>query len=151
MKTSEIQGLLKVNPFYEGMSDEHVEFVSGCASIVQFRSGDLLARAGEDAHYFCLLRDGLADIEVTTRAGTYTVQTIGRGSLIGWSWLVPPHFWRYDVRAREDVSAFSFDAGCVRSKFDQDPTFGLAMYKRMTRIIVERLVATRVQLSDFYT
>ena len=138
------------NPFFEGMSPEHIEFISGCARLVRFKEGDFLARAGDNADTFCLLRSGSAAIEADAKTRVHLVQSITPGYLIGWSWLVQPYLWTFDVRAIQDISAFSFDAKCVLKKIDEDQSFGLAMYRRMTPLIVARLLAHRAQLLDFY-
>jgi CRP-like cAMP-binding protein len=150
MKKYEIRDLLPESPFFEGMLHEHIDFISGCAKLAHFKEGEFLAQAGDDAQTFCLIRIGSAAIEINAGNRIHLIQTILPGNVIGWTWLVEPYVWQYDVRAIEDISAFEFDARCVLEKIDDDPVFGLAMYKRMTPLIVERLLAHRAQLSDFY-
>jgi len=69
---------------------------------------------------------------------------------VGWSWLVPPYQWHFDMRAVSDVRAFSIDGRCLRNKCESDSCFGYQMMKRFSTLMAERLEATRLQLLDLY-
>lgn len=135
---------------FEDLSDEQLEFISGCAANVRFKKGTFLLHAGKAATHFFIIRDGLVALEMEAANKIVTLQTVSDGHTVGWSWLVPPYTWHYDARAATDVAAISFDAVCVREKCDRDPAFGYQIFKRFSRVMVERLVATRMQLADMY-
>ena len=40
-----------------------------------------------------------------------TIDTIGMGELLGWSWLFPPYRWAFGAVAASPVEAFEFDGG----------------------------------------
>jgi CRP/FNR family cyclic AMP-dependent transcriptional regulator len=82
--------------------------------------------------------------------GAVTLQTLGEGDLLGWSWLFPPYIWQFDARAQEDVRATAFDGACLRTKCDADPALGYDLMKRLARLVSSRLEATRRQLLDVY-
>ena len=79
-----------------------------------------------------------------------TLQTLGEGEILGWSWLFPPYVSQFDARAREDVRATAFDGACLRNKCDADPVLGYDLMKRMARLVSSRLEAARRQLLDVY-
>ncbi len=81
---------------------------------------------------------------------TTTLLTIEPGEVVGLSWLVPPHLWRYDARATTAVRAVSFNAACLRGKCDTDPALGYALMKRFMTPLLDRLHAARLQSMDVY-
>lgn len=150
MKIETITPSLKQFPVFEDLSDDQLEFVAGCAKNVHFKKGEFLLHAGKPATHFFIIREGLVALEMEAANKIVTLQTADEGHTVGWSWLVPPYTWHYDARAATAVSAISFDAVCVREKCDKDPVFGYEIYKRFSRVMVQRLVATRMQLADMY-
>jgi CRP/FNR family transcriptional regulator, cyclic AMP receptor protein len=150
MKTQSIaQSLLRL-PFFTDMSREHLEFVSGCATHVRMKGGQLVLTQGRKCDRFYLIRSGAVALELHAANRTLEIMTVGENDIIGWSWMVPPYTYHYDGRAINDVSLVGFDADCVRQKCDADPVFGYDMYKRFSSLIADRLMATRMQLLDVY-
>ena len=151
MKTRSISQLLSEEEFFKGLNEQQLDFIAGCAKNVHFSEGQFMVLRGKPTTHFYLIRNGRAALEVDAANKTLVIQTVSQGHVIGWSWVEPPYKWRYDVRVLEDVSAVAFDAECVREKCDADPVFGYEMYKRFIRIVINRLMATRVQLTDMYS
>ena len=146
-----LEELLAEHPFFRGMKEEHIRLFVGCASNVRFDAGAFLFREGESADRFFLLRHGRVALEVQIPGrGSAVIQTLGEGDVVGWSWVVPPYRWTFDGRAVELVRAWSFDAVCIRTKAEQDPSLGYELLKRLLPVVVERLQATRLQLLDVY-
>jgi hypothetical protein len=79
-----------------------------------------------------------------------TLQTLGEGEILGWSWLFPPYVCQFDARARADIRATVFDAACLRGKCAADAALGYEFMRRLTRVVSTRLEATRRQLLDVY-
>ena len=82
--------------------------------------------------------------------GGLTIQTLGAGQVLGWSWLVPPYNWRFDGRAAEVTRAIVFDGKCLRGKCEEDHELGYELQKRVISILGEHLDATRFRLLDVY-
>ena len=150
MKTQSISDLLAQEEFFRELTKAHRDFIAGCATNVHFHEGQFIILRGKPTTHFFLIRSGRAAFEVETANRTLIIQTVSRGNVLGWSWLQEPYTSRYDIRALEDVSAIAFDAACVRDKCEADPVFGFEIYKRFTRIVIERLESTREQLTDMY-
>jgi CRP-like cAMP-binding protein len=150
MKNKPLSDLMVVHPFFEGMDRSHVDFIAGCAENRRFKAGQFMMLMGKDAQEFYMIRSGRVAVEMDAGNRTYNVQTIGEGGIIGWSWLHPPLSTRYDVRVIEDVSAFAFNAQCVREKCEADHEFGFNITRRFMKLVIERLMATRVQLAELY-
>ena len=146
-----LERILGEHPFLKGMDEGHLKLITGCASNIKFEQGEFLFREGEDAECFYILRHGKVSLEVVTPGkGSLTIQTLGEGEILGWSWLVPPHNWNYDARALELTRAISLDGKCLRGKCEEDHDLGYEIFKRFSVIISQRLAATRMQLMDIY-
>jgi len=80
--------------------------------------------------------------------GTIRIQTIGSGDALGWSWLFPPHIWRFSARAVEPTRAIFFYGTWLRAQFEQHPGLADELMRRMAQLVVERLQATQLQLVE---
>lgn len=151
MTTMDIKEILSNHPFLEGMEAHFIDLVSGCAQNAVFHEGQYIFKEGEDAEKFYLLRTGRAALEFrAAEKGNIRIQTISAGEVLGWSWLISPHYWHFDAIAVEDTRALVIDGLCLRNKCDADREFGYEMYKRFSAVLEQRLKSTRLQLLDFY-
>lgn len=143
--------LLHEHPFFEGLDEETVTQLEGCAHNVHLRAGEHLFHEGEEADRLFVIRHGRValDVHVAGR-GDHVVDTVDGGDIVGWSWLVPPYRWFFDARAVTDVSAVSVDAGCLRAKCEEDPALGYALMQRVARVMYHRLQSARVRMLDLY-
>lgn len=147
----EMHELVATHPLLAGLPDVVLAQVAGCARNVAFRPGALVLAEGEPADTFYLLRRGHVAIEVQSPGrGALVVETLGPGAAIGWSWLIPPYRWQFDVRAADDVGAIALDAACLRGKAEDDPALGYELLRRVSGVLLQRLQATRVRLLDLY-
>jgi len=146
-----LETLLEDHPFLKDFPKPYLDLMAGCAKNVRFEAGRFLCREGEPSETFFLLRRGRAAIEIhVPNRAPITIQTLEAGEMLGWSWLLPPHRWRFDARAVEDVTAFSLDGACLRRKCEADHELGYLLTKRVLASVAQRLDATRVQLLDLY-
>ena len=146
-----IEQLLAEAPAFEGMSEEHLALIAGCAQNRTFDDGSYLMREGDPANTFFVIRRGRVAMEIfVPQRGGVTIETIDDGDLLGWSWLVPPFRQHLDARAVGTVHTVAFDAACLRGKSDTDPVLGYELMRRFIPVMVDRLQATRVRLLDVY-
>jgi CRP-like cAMP-binding protein len=146
-----IDELLGEHELFAGLDRSTLELLSGCAANVVFHPGERLFVEGGEADRFWIVRHGRVALEVTVPgAGQMTIETLGPGSVVGWSWLVAPYTWRFDAVAQDATRATVFDVGCLRSKMDADARVGYQLLSRFVPVIVDRLQATRLRLLDLY-
>lgn len=151
MKTSGLEKIVCETPFFAGMDGPHCELISGCAKNVTVKKGEFLAKEGAPADAFFVVREGQVAIEVFVPGrGPLVISSLKSGELFGWSWLFPPYIWNFDARATTDARLLSFDGKCLREKCEREPAFGYELMKRFSRVMTERLAATRMQLLDVY-
>lgn len=151
MSVEDLGGLLAQHPFFAGMSAGDIAIVAGCARNARFAAGEYLCREGTAAAEFFLVRSGTVSLEVHEPSrGILSLHSAGEGDVLGFSWLMPPHVWMFDARAVQPVRALVFDGECLRGKCDRDPRLGYDLMKRVARVMIERLRATRLQLLDVF-
>jgi CRP/FNR family cyclic AMP-dependent transcriptional regulator len=149
MKT--LEPILAKHPFFAGLEPRYMELLTGCASNVRYKAGDILFREGEAAQQFFVIREGIVRLEVYAPGqGEITIQTVDEGDVLGWSWLFPPYRWHFTGRATTPVRALALDGECLRGKCEQDHSLGYEFLKRFSHIMLDRLQATRLQLLDLY-
>ncbi|MDD5680737.1 MAG: cyclic nucleotide-binding domain-containing protein [Candidatus Omnitrophica bacterium] len=146
-----LKPILEKHPFFKGLDREFLEFIVGCASNVRFKKGDTILREGQPADKFYLVREGKVDININTaQHNSITIQTINEGEILGWSWLIPPHRYRFDAKAAEDTRAIALDGKCLRNKCEENHELGYELLKRLAGVFTQRLEETRKQLINIY-
>jgi CRP/FNR family cyclic AMP-dependent transcriptional regulator len=149
MKT--IEDLIAEHDFFRGFDAGAVSFIAGCGRNVHFQAGTRLMSEGESANVFYVLRTGRVALGYfDPDRGDLVIETLHGGDVIGWSWLFAPYRWHFDVEALEDVSAVAFDGPCLRGKCESDPRLGYELTRRFSRVMLDRLQATRLRLLDVY-
>lgn len=146
-----LESVIRQHSFFKGLAEPHIQFIVGCAKNVRFEQGQYIFREGDTADQFYFIREGLVSIEFAVpQKGPATVQTVGEGDVLGWSWLYPPYRWHFDAKALHNTRALAFDGECLRAKCEEDHDLGYEILKRFTNVFLERLDATRLQLLDLY-
>ena len=138
---------LAAHPFLHGMSHDHLAVLADAASDVTFPAKHRLIEDGHSATRFWLIQSGhvTLDLHVPGR-GLMSIETIGIGELLGWSWLFPPYKWAFGAVTASPVEAFEFDARAVRARCAADPVFGYEVTHRVARALSKRLQSTRGKL-----
>ncbi|HHC07998.1 MAG TPA: cyclic nucleotide-binding domain-containing protein [Actinobacteria bacterium] len=139
---------LRSHPLVRGLPADDVTRLLDPARLVEFEALDVIFRAGDDADRLFLVVSGVVALGVQRRSSTLRIQTIHEGSILGWSWLFPPHRWQFDAVAETPVRAIAIDAAELRRSLDEDPAFGYRFVLRIAEVMANRLQATRRRLVD---
>ncbi|WP_405849040.1 cyclic nucleotide-binding domain-containing protein [Streptomyces niveus] len=114
---------------------------------VSFTAGTRIFEDRGPADRFWVIRTGAVNLDLRGHGREVgTVDMLGHGDLLGWSWLVPPYTWHLGAEAFSLVRADEFDARAVRALCNEDPVLGLALTRRVLEVVADRLQATRVRL-----
>ncbi|HEV8049547.1 MAG TPA: cyclic nucleotide-binding domain-containing protein [Thermoplasmata archaeon] len=137
--------------FFRGMDPEFLGRLGEKTYVRTFEAGALIVREGDPADEFLALFSGKVALEiiVADRPRT-TVQTLGAGDVLGWSWLFPPHQWRVDARAVKVTRALGLAAAPLRDLLEERPADGYVFLMRLLPVIAQRLENTRLQLLDLH-
>lgn len=151
VELSTLAALLADHPPFDDLDPRFLAGLAGCADEVAFAAGTVVFREGEPADTWYVVRSGLVALRLTWPGrGTLTLQTVGPGDVLGWSWLFPPYRWTADAVAVADTEALSFDGRCIRLHCDEDAVLGRDLMLRFAQIASQRLQATRLRLLDVY-
>jgi CRP-like cAMP-binding protein len=143
--------LLSAQPFLAGLTRTQVDRLSFWAKKSMFHAGARLFEEGGRADRFWIIREGHVTLDTHLPGrGDVTVETLGPGAVLGWSWLFAPYRWHFGASAVETTLAIELDGPGVRALCEHDPVLGQELLRRFMAIVVERLQATRLRLLDLY-
>lgn len=143
--------ILGEHRLFRGLAPAYLELLAGCARNEVYKGGEFVFRYGEDADRFYLIREGSVAMEASTaERGVITIQTLGDGDILGFSWLLPPYRYHNDARVTRPARMLSLDGACLRSKCDTDHTLGYELMNRFLPVFADRLKHAELQLMDIY-
>lgn len=147
--SAEVRELIANNEFLSGLRGDYLEFLLENSKEQRFERGEVIFRQGDHADRFFLLLRGEVTIEIPAIYGPpMQLQSLGRGRMLGWSWLISPYRWDFQARAVQDSDVIRFDGEAVLGKCEADPEFGYEILKRFTLLMSERLTAARKSMID---
>lgn len=149
--TLTLYDLLRDHPFFKELSDQQVDFVSGCGQFRHFKPGEFLAKEGEAADHFYIIRGGSVAVQLTHPVkGPVIIRTLGEGDIGGFSWIFPPYRLQFDLKAMDHTSVVDLDGKCLRDKCLNDFHLGFLLMQQSAIVMEKRLRDTRIQLLDVY-
>ena len=136
---------IAAHPFVRGMSEDHIHLLADCATRANFDAGQVIFRQGENADRLYLLEQGKVAVESARKdAEPLTVDIIGPGDLLGWSWVFPPYVWHFDARALEPTKVIFLNGVLLREYCERDHTLGYELFKRISKVMMHRLQRARL-------
>ena len=143
--------LMTMTKRLDAVSDEERGKLMALARAVEFPAGARIFEERGEADRFWLLREGEVRLELRVPGSAAAVtETLGQGSLLGWSWMFPPRRWHMSAKALTPVRAWEFDALEVRRLCERDPRFGYVFTLACAEVIGHRLERARTRLLDLY-
>jgi CRP-like cAMP-binding protein len=141
--------LLEKQPFFRGMANRQLELLAENSMPAEFNADDPILTEGASANHFYIILEGQVDlISRGLDDETVRIQSIGKGDLLGWSWLFPPYYWHFEARAISPVKALSFSGTRLRELCEENHDLGYELMTRITGIVIKRLQATRRELVE---
>jgi len=146
-----LKPLILKHPFSKDFAPHHLHHLASCATLAHFEPEQYIFHEAEEANAFYLIIEGEVALETQKPDGQpVVIQFLPAGEALGWSWLAPPHHWRFDARAVKPTGLIVLDAGYLRAQCAADHEFGYALLQRLAIIIGQRLEVTRLKLSASY-
>src|SRR5262250_2014562 len=109
MATKNLATDIAKHPFVGGLNKEHLNALAEHAMRTRFAKSDLVLAKGDWANRFYLIQKGLVALESPAPDGEWvTLQEIGPGDVLGWSWLFEPFLWHFRARAVRPTAAIFF-------------------------------------------
>ena len=142
---------IRGHAFFEGFPETLYSELRSCADKVVYEPDEFVYQQGNPAEEFFLILKGRVALNLYSgQREAITVQTVGSGDILGWSWLFPPYRRHFDARAITFVEVVSLQATCMREQAERNHHLGHELYKRLSRAVVADLQALRLQLMDVY-
>ncbi len=142
---------LTAHPFVRGMREEHIARLSQVTRYISVPARHRLFDEGGTADRFWLIEAGQVALDLHVPGhGPLIIETLGRGDVIGWSWLFPPFEWLLGGVTMQATQAFELDGRAVREMCETDSSLGHELTRRLITVVVRRLQATRIRLLDVY-
>jgi CRP-like cAMP-binding protein len=149
MTESSIQQRLADSTFFAALAPEHIAFLSEHAKAARLDNNEVLFRYDDRASHFYLIMSGHISVEVAAIEGpALELQDLGPGAVVGWSWLISPHKWSFQARAKVPVDVIEFDGDAVLAHCEQNPRFGYELLKRFSALMSERLHFARRRMME---
>jgi CRP/FNR family transcriptional regulator, cyclic AMP receptor protein len=144
-----VSELLAGHAFFQDLPPALLSAVAEAGRERTFRAGEYLLREGRVADELFALLDGKVALEMYAADRLrLTVQTVGRGEIVGWSWLTPPHRWTLDAIAVKPTRAIVVPAAALRARFERSPEDGYAFLLRLVPVLASRIQAMEMQLLE---
>ena len=128
--------------------EESLKAVAMIANEVRVPQGTRLFNEGDPADSLSLIEDGEVRIQYRLADGEMrTIDTLGKGDLLGWSALVEPYKMTGAATACTDVRLIRVAAAPLRKLCESDPLLGYRLMTQVARMLADRLESARVQLA----
>ena len=151
VRIENVERTLVEQPFFKDVSERARTLIAGCTAHAVFHDGEKIFCAGDPADNFFVIRHGAVALEVSVPGREpLVIETLGKGEVLGWSWLIPPYRTQFDARAIGLVRVLRIEGKCLRAKCEDDHTLGYEFYKSFLAVVADRLAAARLQMIDIY-
>jgi CRP/FNR family transcriptional regulator, cyclic AMP receptor protein len=139
--------IIAAHPFFRRLPGAYLAQLAKAARHISVPAGQRLFEEGGTARHFWLIEAGQVALDARVPGdGSVIIELLGRGDIVGLSWLQPPYQFRFGGRTTQPMQAFEFDAAAVRAACEDDPALGYALMCRFQAVTARRLQATRARL-----
>ena len=146
----DLRELIATHRFFKGMDPAFLPFLESISRYAEYNAGELIFNEAAEADSFHLILWGAVGLEAHVPGKRQvTVQRIGVGEALGWSWFFAPHSWRFTARTLDATEVIALDAAALREFADKNHDFGYDLSLRMGQLMHERLKATCALLEDY--
>ncbi|MGE5336720.1 MAG: cyclic nucleotide-binding domain-containing protein [Gemmatimonadota bacterium] len=138
-------------PLFRQFQTQKMDKLRMLARRLRFEPGQTIFREGDASSLFYVVVSGHVALELGGAGPALRVQIVGPGDEFGWSALLPGRGKHFQARTMDAVEALAFEGSELLAVCREDPAFGFELMQHLLGLVADRLAATRVQLSDFYS
>jgi CRP/FNR family cyclic AMP-dependent transcriptional regulator len=124
---------------FHGMSQQFMDRIAACLARESGEAGTFLFKRGDPANYLYILEEGRVRLSYGEE-GHVAFVISNPGDAIGWSSLVERDVYMASAECLSFVRIAKIPGAQLAEIFNQDPSCGLIFFKRLARLIGERLV-----------
>jgi CRP/FNR family transcriptional regulator, cyclic AMP receptor protein len=139
--------IIGAEAFFRGLPPAYLERLASMSPHLSMPEQSRLFDEEMPARCFWIIDAGQVALDaLVPGVGHVVIEKLGRGDVVGLSWLEPPYQFRYGAVTTQPMQAFEFDAAQVRAACRDDPAFGSAVLDRFLAVAYHRLQVTRARL-----
>jgi len=135
---------------FQGMSPEFVDEISRGLIHETHAKGDPLFKAGSPADFLYVLEEGRVRLTAGDR-GIVTRIVVIDGDALGWSSLVGRESYSSSAECLTNVRIAKIKKDVLNDIFDRYPACGMLIFRRLAKLIGERLLEHYHQISAHHT
>jgi len=147
--------LIRRFPFFAALDESQLKEIAMISDIYTAIQGEIIFTEYTTAEYLIVLLEG--DIELfytnndeifpTTHHKEVTAGIIEPGEVFSISCLIDPYQLSTSARARQVSRMIKINGQALRALLDRDTVMGYTVMRELTKVLMERLEYTRVQLA----
>lgn len=149
---------LRSYPFFGGLNDAQIKAIAMIAEEETYKSGDILFQKGMPAESLYFLEDGCIDLYYYVNGAPSSefeveipVGEINPHEPFSISALIEPHILTATARVSKPSRVIKIDAKALRALFRKDKRLAFLLTQKAAKTVIERLHATRIQLTSVLT
>jgi CRP-like cAMP-binding protein len=131
---------------FQGMSPEFMAEIGSNLIPEVHTEGDVLFNAGDPADFLYVLEDGRVRLSAGER-GIVTRIVEKEGDALGWSSLVGRESYSSSAECLTDARVVKIRKDVLNEIFNRHPACGMLLFRRLARLIGERLLENYHQIS----
>jgi CRP-like cAMP-binding protein len=146
--------LLRKFPFFAPFTEEQLKEIALISEECSALDGAKIFEERQTAEKLCLLLEGGIDLIFTSEEQyhpkskkEFLVGEINPGEIFGISSLGYPYVLNATARVSRSAKYIEINAPALRNLLDGDPSMGYVAMQQITKVLIERLAYTRVQLA----
>jgi CRP-like cAMP-binding protein len=139
---------LRKHRFTAGLSDAQVEGLANLAAEVIFGDDEVILLDGQRSTSFYLVLTGSVVVELSTPRYAVCVQSLGPGTVFGWSALLDRQDTLFQVRARERTTALQLNGAALKARCFEDAALGAEVFHRILKEVAGRVKATELRFAE---
>ena len=138
-------------PFFHGMPPRYLQNLAALATVKEYEPRQMVFETGQPAEGLYVVERGRLVLEARQAGVSVPAQIIRAGDAIGWSSFCEPYEWQFDARALDlSTTTIFFTAAQIRERCAADYHLGYELTKRITRMMLQRLQATRNRMWEAF-
>jgi len=113
------------------------EIADVCCVEESFTKGTVIFREGDEAKFLYILVDGAVDLKIKGETTVYSLAA--QSDIFGWSSMVENAQYTATAACSNDIRVIKIDTRKLNRLFNENPIFGLTVYRRLCGVFNLRL------------
>lgn len=132
-------------------SDEQIDLLATCTSMVRYSKGAKILSEGEEGQDVFLIDSGEVEIRRQTPFGHYPFARLKAGDVFGETSFIDGQPRSGDAFVTEDAVIFPLNALALAPVIEDNPRWALALYWALWKSLSRKLRLTNETLADFFS